>query len=123
MIIRHTPTVELMSKFKSILSRRKRTLNGFQMFFFAVVREDAADHTVEHERVHIKQFWRTLGFSTFKRILKTSRVDYELEAYVASVKAGRPLSSAARALAIHVGDYTTALRKLEDALRSSSGAT
>lgn len=117
MIIRHTFTVELMSKFKSILSRRKRKLNGFALGPIAVVREDAAEHTVAHERVHIKQFWRTLGFSTFKRILKTSRVDYELEAYVASVKAGRPLSSAARALAVHVGDPQTAKRKLEDALK------
>jgi hypothetical protein len=106
-----------MSKFKSILSGRPRKLNGFALGPIAVVREDAADHTVEHERVHIRQFWRTLGFSTFKRILKTSRVEYELEAYVASVRAGRPLSSAARALAIHTGSVQDATRRLEDALK------
>ena len=107
MIIRSTFMVKLREKLKN------KRLNGFAVGPIAFVKGDAEKHTVEHEKVHIRQFWAALF--KFKRL---NRYERELEAYIVSVKNGRPLESAARVLAqYHLGGYAKALGDLQEGLQ------
>jgi len=121
MIIRSTSTVEFRQWLYNLGAKKKRNLNGFQVLFLAFVRNDAADHTVAHEQVHIRQWWRTLGLQPYLRLFWPGiRYRHELEAYIVSVMNGRDMESAARALSIHCkGDYKKAMN---DLLRGVSDA-
>ena len=56
MIFKNDFLVDAMSVFKSIVSLKKRRLGGFAMFFFAVVRTDAPQHIIEHEKNTLSSF-------------------------------------------------------------------
>jgi hypothetical protein len=109
MIFKNDFLVDAMSVFKSIVSLRKRRLNGFAMLFFAVVRKDAAEHTIEHEKVHIRQFWRNPAMYFW--VAFTNKYALELEAYRVSVQYGRDVNSAAQALSIYNGGDVEAAKK------------
>jgi len=111
MIFKNDFLVDTMGVLKSILSFRKRRLNGFAILVFAVVRSNAKEHTIEHERVHIRQFWRNPVVYIWKSIF--NRYYLELEAYKVSIEYGRDVDSAARALSIYNdGDIETAKKDL-----------
>lgn len=56
-----------------------------------------------HERVHVWQFWLTLGLhSVFKKLSRKYSVWAEVVAYRASWNNGRSLNSAAKALSLSV---------------------
>lgn len=114
MIIRSTRMVLVRQWFINLFRKRKRTLNGFQVLFLAIVRGDASAHTVEHEKIHIRQWWRSAGLQPLLLLVWPGlRYDWELEAYVTSVRNGRSIESAARALSVHNGyDYEAALEDI-----------
>ena len=107
MIIRSTFMVKLRERML-----KGRTLNGFTFGPIGFVRNDAEKHTVEHEKVHIRQYFELFLFR-FKRGYQR-----ELEAYIVSVKHGRDINSAARALSIHNGgNVFKALQDLQRGLQ------
>ena len=103
MIFRSTPIVEFKQWTENLFRKQPRRLLGFALGFVAFVRSDVKQHTIKHELVHIKQFWRTFGLHLlFYNISKSYRFKTELEAYVESVKNGRSVESAAGGLSVHV---------------------
>jgi len=106
MVIRSSFMVGLKEKITG------KKLNGFAFAYLAFVKNDAQKHTVEHEKVHIKQFWEALF--KFKRL---NRYERELEAYIVSVENGRDLNSAAWVLAkYHLAGYPKAFEDLQKGL-------
>lgn len=87
-----------------IVKLKGKNLLGFTQGPIGFVRNDAEQHTVEHEKTHIRQWWRHFGFLVFPLFFKKGyRYKMELEAYIVSVKNGRDINSAARALSTHNG--------------------
>lgn len=109
MIFKNDFLVDAMSVFKSIVSLKKRRLGGFAMFFFAVVRTDAPQHIIEHEKKHIEQFWRNPA--RYVLDLLTNRYELELEAYKVSVEYGLDVDAAARHLYHYNGDDLAAAKE------------
>ena len=99
MIFKNDFIVDLVQGLKNLLSGKKRTYGGFTWFFFAVVRKDASEHLIEHEKTHIRQFWRNPLAYLFNLIF--NRYKLELEAYQTSVQYGLDVDRAA----IHLSNY------------------
>lgn len=67
---------------------------------FVFVRPGTSKHLLVHELVHVKQFWRYLGFNGILYLVsKKWRLKFELEAYRAQHRSGTNAHNAARALA------------------------
>lgn len=109
MIFKNDFLVDAMSVLKSIMSLKKRRLGGFAMFFFAVVRTDAPQHIIEHEKKHIEQFWRNPA--RFVLTLLTNRYELELEAYKVSVEYGLDVDVAAKYVSYYNGGDIAAAKE------------
>jgi hypothetical protein len=61
-----------------------KRFNGLTVAFLIFLRPGVKGETdlLEHEKIHVNQFWRTLGLNgLFYKLSKKYRLNYELEAY------------------------------------------
>ena len=54
---------------------------------------------IAHEKVHVKQFWRTCGLFPFLYLIRKYRIEFEAEAFAEQVRCGASLEWAAEKLA------------------------
>ena len=109
MIFKNDLIVDLVQGWKNLLTGQKREYGGFAWFFFAVVRKNASQHLIEHEKTHIRQFWRNP--LTFFYDLIFNRYKLELEAYQTSVKYGLNVDQAAIYLSYYNGGNVGAAKE------------
>lgn len=109
MIFRNDFIVDAVQGLKNLIQGRNRVYGGFAFFFFAVVRKNASEHLIEHEKTHIKQFWRNPIVYLWDLIF--NRYKLELEAYQTSVKYGLGLDRAAIFLSYYNGGKIAAAKE------------
>ena len=89
---------------------------GFVILLRPKVREDIA--MLEHEKVHVSQFWRTLGtFGIMYKLSKTYRLKYELEAYTKQLEFCENKDYAKRIFAGYLSNNYNLDITYEDALK------
>jgi len=109
MIFKNDFIVDTVGGLKNFLTRRKVRYGGFAWFFFAVVRKDASKNIIEHEKTHIRQFWRNPFVYIFDLIF--NRYKLELEAYRVSVEYGLNIDLASKYLSMYNGGDIEAARR------------
>lgn len=67
-----------------------KSFSAFTVLFLVFYKEGAAEDLLEHEKVHVKQFFMTLGTIIVLYHIPYFRFRFEAEAYRASIDHGLP---------------------------------
>lgn len=82
MLFKSDTIVKLLNKIKG------KDLDGYTIFFFIFVKSNASKMMIEHEKVHVKQFFKTFGLFPFLYMIPSFRYKFEVEAYRKSIELG-----------------------------------
>lgn len=89
---------------------------GFVIFLRPSVRGNI--EMLEHEKVHVSQFWRSLGtFGILYQFSKTFRLKYELEAYKKQLEFCENKEAAKKIFAVYLSKNYNLDITYEDALK------
>ena len=93
--------------------------SAYTIGFIILVRPDYKDDIglIEHEKIHVKQFWRTLGLNgLFYFFSKKKRLEYEVEAYRKQLEYAEERSTSKKLFAYYlVANYKLDITKEEAA--------
>jgi len=81
----------------------QKTFDGYAFLFFIFVRKDAGQDLIEHEKVHVQQFLKNPLFPLIYMVSQRKRMEYEAEAYRASMKHGMKFKRALQLLSQEYG--------------------
>lgn len=94
---------------------RRSNFDGYTVFFIIFVRANADQGLIAHEKVHVRQFWRTFGLFPILYCFTKYRLKFEAEAYKASIEHGMSKHKALMLLSTQY-KLKTSLTEIEKAL-------